>query len=174
MLFHKLMAVGRELLIWIDANTPKSIKSNFSMPLFEMIQKSRKNLLRIIHYPPLKAEITNGSILAAEHGDINLITILPAGSQPGLQVLTKDGQWVDVKCNPGWLVINTGDMLQECSKGYYPSTIHRVINPKGKLKSKSRFSMPLFIHPRDEVQLSKRYSVNSFLNKRLREIGLKN
>ena len=80
---------------------------------------------------------------------------------------------MDIKCDPGWLVINSGDMLNECSGGYYPSTIHRVINPKGDAIKLPRYTMPVFIHPRDEVVLSKKYTARSFLDERLKEIGLK-
>ncbi len=171
MLFHQLLAIGRELLVWIDANTPFEIKSKFSIPLYNMIEGSKMNLLRVIHYPPI--EDNPGEAIRAEaHADINLITVLASGSEPGLQVLNND-EWIDIECNPGWLIINIGDMLQECSNGYFPSTIHRVVNPKGDGMSKSRFSIPLFIHPRDEVILSKNYTAKSFLDERLLEIGLK-
>ena len=60
---------------------------------------------------------------------IILITILLSGSKPGLQVKNKDNSWMDVKSDYGYLIVNIGDMLQECSKGYYPSTTHRVVNP---------------------------------------------
>jgi isopenicillin N synthase-like dioxygenase len=172
LLYHQLMAIGRELLIWIDTNSPEHIKQYFSMPLYNMILKSTMNLLRIIHYPPIDRN-DGGAIRAAEHADINLITILASGSQPGLQVLN-NGHWIDIECNPGWLVINIGDMLKECSNGYYPSTIHRVVNPIDNSKNISRFSIPLFIHPKNDVELSKRYSAKSFLEERLLEIGLKN
>ncbi len=172
-LYYELLAIGRILLVWINANTPKMSLINPSVSLPEMIENSRRNLMRIIHYPPLKSNITDGAIRAAAHGDINLITILPAASQPGLQVQMKENEWLDVNCNPGWLVINTGDMLQECSEGYYPSTIHRVVNPKDKHAHLSRYSISLFIHPRDEVILSKRYSAKKYLDERLHEIGLK-
>jgi isopenicillin N synthase-like dioxygenase len=172
MLYQQLMTIGRELLVWIDENSPREVKSNFSIPLSNMIIDSTMNLMRIIHYPPLQNDSGN-SIRAAAHGDINLITLLAAGSQPGLQVLNMENKWVDVECNPGWLVINIGDMLQECSQGYYPSTIHRVINPRSDSDNKSRFSLPLFIHPRDEIKLSNNYSAKSFLDERLHEIGLK-
>ena len=109
---------------------------------------------------------------AAAHEDINLITVLISGSEPGLQILNKDGNWVDVDSNKGWLVINAGDMLNKCSNNYYPSTIHRVINPK-KSKNISRYSMPLFLHPRDEVVLNDKYTAKSYLDKRLQELGLK-
>ena len=173
LLYHNLLQLGQKLLKWIDTHTPENINSNFSMPLYQMSNNSKTNLLRVLHYPPLDANIEDGSIRAAEHEDINLITILVAGSQPGLQVKTKDDEWVNVECNSGWIVINSGDMLSECSKGYFPSTTHRVINPIGNEKKLSRYTIPLFIHPRDEVILSKNYTAKSFLDERLKEIGLK-
>ena len=140
--------------------------------LKDMIKESHNNLLRILHYPPIKDDEDKNALRAAPHGDINLITILLAGSEPGLQVMNMDKKWIDVDSNNGWLVINSGDMLNKCSDNYYPSTIHRVINPKNR-KNVSRYSMPLFLHARDEVVLSDKYTAKSYLDKRLNELGLK-
>ena len=107
---------------------------------------------------------------AAAHGDINLLTILPAATEPGLQVLDKDGGWVDVPCDFGLLIVNIGDMLQEASGHYYPSTTHRVLNPTGVAATKSRISLPLFLHPRREVVLSERYTVEKYFNERMEEL----
>ena len=98
---------------------------------------------------------------------------LRAASEPGLQVQGRDGQWQDVPCDFGTLVINTGDMLAEASRGYYPSTLHRVVNPVGEAAARSRVALPLFLHPRDEVVLSERYSAGRYLAERLRELGVK-
>ena len=173
LLYHELMAIGQKLLEWIDSYSPEKVKSKFSIPVSEMIANSRMNLMRIIHYPPLETDITDGAIRAGAHGDINLITVLPASSHSGLQIQMQSGEWMDVGCKPEWLVINSGDMLNECSGGYYPSTIHRVINPKGDATRLPRYTMPVFIHPRDEVVLSNKYTARSFLDERLMEIGLK-
>ena len=172
-LYHELLKIGEILLRWIETNAPDKVSSNFSIPLSQMINGSKLNLLRIIHYPPLDSIIEDGAVRAAPHEDINLITLLVTGSQPGLQVQNNDGEWVDLECNPGWIVINTGDMLSECSQGYFPSTSHRVINPIGAKGNIPRYTMPLFIHPRDDVQLSNKYTARGFLNERLNEIGLK-
>ncbi|WP_375322725.1 2OG-Fe(II) oxygenase family protein [Aliivibrio logei] len=83
-----------------------------------------------------------------------------------------EGDWLDVPCDFGNLIINIGDMLQEASGGYYPSTTHRVINPEGADKTKSRISLPLFLHPKPEVVLSERHTANSYLMERLRELGV--
>jgi isopenicillin N synthase-like dioxygenase len=167
----KLKSIGIELLSWIDDLAPIDIKNNFSMPLQDMVEGCENNLLRIIHYPPLREDDDKNAIRAAAHEDINLITLLISGSEPGLQVLNENNNWVDVKSDPGWLIINIGDMLQECSNAYFPSTTHRVINPK--FNNNSRFSMPFFLHPRDEVILSKKHTAKTYLDERLKELGLR-
>ena len=166
----KLMA--KNLLSEININSPLEIQNRFSIPLDTMIQKSPQNLLRVIHYPPILDNKNPNSIRAGAHEDINLITLLVACSQPGLQVLKQDGTWVDVSTSKDYIVINVGDMLQECSGGYYPSTTHRVLNPKNNLEI-PRYSMPYFVHARDEVILSDKYNAKSYLEERLKEIGLK-
>ena len=57
---------------------------------------------------------------------------------------------------------------------YYPSTTHRVVNPENHIANDSRYSMPLFLHPRNEVVLSDKYTAGKYLEERLQEIGLKN
>ena len=160
------------LLGWIQDETPDHVKSLFSIPLPEMIKKSKTNLLRILHYPPLDGGEEPGAIRGAAHEDINLITLLVAGTQPGLQVQDLNNKWHDVPCDHGSLAINSGDMLQEASNGYFPSTTHRVVNPPDKELYTSRMSMPLFLHPHDYVQLSNTHTAGSYLTERLEEIGL--
>ena len=169
---NRLLDVATVLLDWIDENTPNEIREGFSIPLNDMIKESQNNLLRVIHYPPLRESDDQKALRAAAHGDINLITVLLSGSEPGLEVLNIDREWVPVDSSRGWLVINSGDMLNKCSGGFYPSTIHRVVNPTNK-ENRSRYSMPLFLHPRDEVVLNEKYTARSYLEKRLRALGLK-
>ncbi|ASK79825.1 2OG-Fe(II) oxygenase [Paraphotobacterium marinum] len=164
---------AKDLLQKIEDNTPENIKQHFSQPLTEMIENSSQSLLRVLHYPPMKGDEEPGAIRAAAHEDINLITILPASNEPGLQVKTKSGEWIDVPSDFGTLIVNIGDMLQETTQGYYPSTSHRVINPTGKGSDKSRISLPLFLHPRPDVILSERYTAQSYLQERLQQLGVK-
>ena len=124
----------------------------------------------MLHYPPLSGEEEPGALRAAPHGDINLLTLLPAATEPGLQVLGKDQQWHDVPCDFNYLIVNIGDMLEEASGHYYPSTVHRVLNPRGEARQRSRISLPLFLHPRREVVLSERHTVGSYFDERIREL----
>ena len=171
LLISEFKKMADKLLSEINFHSPNDIKKGYSMPLNEMIKNSSTNLLRVIHYPPLNDNIDPSAIRAGAHEDINLITLLVAGSEPGLQVLSQDGKWVDVSTSSDYIVVNIGDMLQECSGGHFPSTTHRVVNPSDK--NMSRYSMPFFVHARDEVMLSKKYTAKSYLEERLKEIGLK-
>ena len=172
-LYDSLVNITSLLLEWIELNTPPEIRSRFSEPLKDMIKDSKTNLLRIIHYPPFIGSEDSQSLRAAPHEDINLITLLVAGTKPGLEAQDKNGNWHKISTDPGTIIVNIGDMLKEVSGGYYPSTTHRVVNPESESANNSRFSMPLFLHPRDNVQLSTHYTAKTYLKERLFEIGLK-
>ena len=170
--YDKANELARELLGWIEHHSPEDVSKHYSQPLSDMIKDSDQTLLRVLHYPPLQGDEEPDAIRAAAHEDINLITILPAANEPGLQVKGKDGNWIDVPCDFGNLIVNIGDMLQEASGHYFPSTTHRVINPAGTDVTKSRISLPLFLHPRPDVVLSERHTAKSYLHERLKELGV--
>ncbi|MCW8864454.1 MAG: isopenicillin N synthase family oxygenase [Colwellia sp.] len=165
--------LASELLDWVEQYSPEDVAQQYSQPLSTMIDNTPNTLLRVLHYPPLTGNEEQGAIRAAAHEDINLLTILPAANEPGLQVQLQDGNWLDVPSDFGNLIINIGDMLQEASSGYFPSTTHRVINPSGSNTGKSRISLPLFLHPRSEVKLSEKHTQASYLLERLKELGVK-
>ena len=116
--------------------------------------KTRTNLgnsiLRPLHYPPIIDEGTP-SVRAAAHEDINVITLLIGSREPGLEVLSKSGAWIPVTILEGAIVCNVGDMLQRLTNGVLPSTTHRVVNPPAPFSSKSRYSIPFFLHFNSDV-----------------------
>jgi isopenicillin N synthase-like dioxygenase len=162
-------ALGMTLLAWVHDETPTEVASRFAMPLPQMIQASRRTLLRILHYPPLTGSEPSGAMRAAAHEDINLLTVLPAATRPGLQVLDTAGVWHDVPCDPGSVVVNSGDMLALASGGHYPSTTHRVLLPEGDEALRPRVATPLFLHAGDQVPLGGATAFD-FLRERLRQI----
>lgn len=172
-LYAALSRLAGELLGLIEAHTPRGVRAGLSRPLPAMIEGSPHTLLRVLHYPPLDGNEEKGAVRAAAHEDINLITLLVAATAPGLQACDTRGQWRDVPADPGTVVVNVGDMLEMATGGYYRSTPHRVVNPRGDRASQPRLSMPLFLHPWPEVRLSDRHTAGSYLEERLREIGLK-
>jgi len=162
--------IAKTLLGWVEDNTPEEVSAKFSRPLNKMLDGSTRTLLRILRYPPLSGDEEPGAVRAAAHGDINLLTVLPASNEPGLQVRDVNGNWHDVPCDFGSIAINAGDMLELASGGYYPSTPHRVLNPTGEGARRSRMSLPLFLHPADDVVLSEDRTALSFLQERIAEL----
>lgn len=171
-LYNKLNQMAAILLQWIEDYLPLAISEQLSMPLRDMSTHSVNTLLRILHYPPLDSNTEEGAVRAAAHEDINLITLLPAATAPGLEVLDVNNNWHSVPCDPGNIVVNVGDMLQRCTQNYYRSTTHRVVNPDNTIENNSRYSMPLFLHPRPDVLLGKDCTAQEYLHERLREIGI--
>jgi isopenicillin N synthase-like dioxygenase len=162
--------LARTLLVWVEANTPPDVQQRFSQTLSSMLDGSRNTLLRVLRYPPLPDSVPDGAVRAAAHEDINLLTVLPASNEPGLELLGASGEWFAVPCDPGSLAVNAGEMLQLASEGYYPATTHRVVNPTGDAASRSRMSLPLFLHPADDVVLAEGRTASSFLQQRIREL----
>lgn len=153
---------------------------------FDEYIKDGNSILRCIHYPPITQE-PKSAIRSEQHEDINLITLLVGASADGLQILTRQNEWVGVTSLPEQIVVNVGDMLQRLTNNKLKSTTHRVINPARELWHTSRFSMPFFLHPRSEMSLAclpqcidadhpKMYTditAGEYLDERLKEIGLK-
>ena len=157
------------------AARPAEVAARLSQSLASMMVGSTQSLLRILHYPPLTGDESPGAVRAAAHEDINLLTVLPASNESGLQLLDTRGLWHDVPCDFGSIAVNSGDMLHQASQGYYPSTTHRVVNPSGDGATRSRMSMPMFLHPADDVVLDVggppgRRTAREFLQERLREL----
>ena len=174
-LYADLVQLGQELLSWLDAEMPADLQATMTSSLASMMDGSAQSLFRILHYPPVMGDAPQNAIRAAAHEDINLITLLLAGSRPGLEAQDTEGNWHSVSCDPGMITINNGDMLSLATDGYYPSTTHRVVNPDSSegIANESRYSMPMFLHPRPEAPLKEGFTADMFLQQRLREIGLK-
>ena len=151
--------------------------------------RSGNSILRPIHYFAIDKpdSVPSDAVRAAEHGDINLITLLMGASADGLQVLRRDGKWIPITALPDQLVVNVGDMLERLTNKKLKSTIHRVVNPPRNLMNIPRYSIPFFMHPRSEMSLAALpgcvdkenpklwddITAGEFLDQRLREIGLK-
>ena len=99
--------------------------------------------LRLLHYPPISKNSPSDLYGSAPHTDFGCLTILAQDEIGGLQVQTREGEWIDVPKLEGSFVVNVGDMLSRYTNGLLRSTPHRVINKSGK----ERFSCPFFFDP---------------------------
>lgn len=179
-LYRAFEKAGGELL--------KAIAIHLELPedYFEAHIEKGNSILRAIHYPPITKE-PESAIRAEQHEDINLITLLVGASAGGLQLLSKDEEWLPIMPEENEIVINVGDMLQRLTNNYLKSTTHRVVNPPREEWHLPRLSIPFFLHPKSEMDLSalpkcitadnplhyEPITAGEYLDERLREIGLK-
>jgi isopenicillin N synthase-like dioxygenase len=143
------------------------------------------HVLRAAHYPARPPGGDPRVLRAAPHEDINLITLLGAATDAGLEIRDAAGRWTPVEAPPDALVADAGDMLARITNGAIPATTHRVVDPPGGAR-RARLSLPFFAHPRPECTLRvlERFlepgaepshppiTAAAFLEERLREIGL--
>jgi isopenicillin N synthase-like dioxygenase len=178
-------------LEWIGQHLLKAIAVYLNLPenYFDDKVHNGNSILRTLHYFPITDPdaLPGDAVRAGAHEDINLITLLIGASADGLEVLTRDNEWFPVKAHGEDLVVNVGDMLQRLTNNKLKSTTHRVVNPPRELMKNSRFSVPFFLHPKANMDLTclpqcvdndhpKQYediTAGEYLDERLREIGLK-
>ena len=143
------------------------------------------SVMRLLHYPPIKGE-PGSHVRAGAHEDINTITLLLGAEEAGLELLTREGEWLAVSPRPGEMVVNIGDMLQRLTNGLLRSTTHRVVNPARERWGRSRYSMPFFLHFRSDFLIEALpgtvpageqpkwdpITADDYLQERLREIKL--
>lgn len=176
-LFQALDDTGRIMLQALTG--PLEVDPNY----FTHMTQNGSSVLRLLHYPPIPAGADPRAVRAAAHEDINLITLLVSASASGLELLTREGEWLPVEASPDAIIVDSGDMLARITNEVIPATTHRVVNPSGV--NRSRYSMPFFMHPNPDADLvcipscrgaGEKYppiKANAFLMERLREIGLK-
>ncbi len=185
------LKLGRELYEAFEQSGSELLRAiaihlNLGENYFDPHIHNGNSILRAIFYPPITHEPAS-AIRAEQHEDINLITLLVGASAGGLQVLTMDNEWLEVVPEQEEIVINVGDMLQRLTNNYLKSTTHRVVNPPREEWHKPRLSIPFFLHPRSDMDLTclpacitedrplayQPITAGEYLNERLREIGLK-
>lgn len=178
-LYSALDALGGELLQSI------ALFLGLREDYFAATTKDGNSVLRLLHYPPTPPN--PDGVRAEAHEDINTITLLLGAEEAGLQLLTREGQWLDVNPPPGALVVNIGDMLQRLTNHVLPSTSHRVVNPAPERAHLPRYSIPFFLHfapdflietlpscitPDNPNRYPTPITAQDFLYERLREIRL--
>jgi isopenicillin N synthase-like dioxygenase len=82
------------------------------------------------HYPAMSADqaASTKDVGLGSHTDLQCFTLLWQDANGGLQVLNKDGQWINASPIPGTFVVNIGDFLMRLTNDRFKSTVHRVFN----------------------------------------------
>jgi isopenicillin N synthase-like dioxygenase len=165
----------------------ESLALSFELPegVFTGMLRDGNSILRALHYPPLTQPTMDGAVRAAPHEDINFITLLCGATDAGLEILTRNGEWLAVPACAGEIVVDAGDMLARVTNDIVPAATHRVVTPDS-VRDRHRYSLPYFAHPYPACDLRvlqafvgpnapAKYppiTAAAFLEQRLKEIGL--
>ncbi|KAI0179503.1 putative gibberellin 3-beta hydroxylase [Hypoxylon sp. FL1284] len=95
--------------------------------------------MRILRYPEQKHSVEEQNGIGA-HTDVECFTIVTQDLSGGLEVLSKNGNWVKAEPIPGSFVVNIADCFMRQTNEFFVSTVHRVINKSGG----ERYSAPFF------------------------------
>ena len=115
-------------------------------------------LLRGNYYPPRPADAGQQDFGIAPHSDYGCLTFLATDGTPGLEIKTRNNQWLPVCEPPGVFIINFGEMLEMWTGGKVVATEHRVVGG-----SAERLSVPLFFNPRFDVNVAPQGASESVL-----------
>jgi len=106
------------------------------------------NTLRLLCYPP-RDDAAEGQFGISPHTDYGYMTLLAQAKKPGLEILTRAGNWIEAPALDGCFLVNMADMGRRWTNDRFLSAKHRVINLKGE----TRYSIPFFFGTRWDVKL---------------------
>ncbi|NGN62427.1 isopenicillin N synthase family oxygenase [Streptomyces sp. A7024] len=176
-LFDALNDVGLEVLRALEP------RLGYADGYFAELTRDASTARRPLCYPPVSAEQLGRVVWGCRHTDGNLVSVLPPSTGKGLKVKLRGGGWIEGTAPEGHTIVQVGDMLQYLTGGHLRSAVHRIDAPT-TATARSRYSSPLFIYPRADVDLrpDERRRANSlkhpsitaaaFFEARLRTVGL--
>jgi isopenicillin N synthase-like dioxygenase len=176
-LHAELDAIGRTVLRALEPGL------GYEDGFFDEVTRDGSTALRPLRYPPVAREQLDEVVWGCRHTDGNLVSVLPPSTSAGLKVKVRGGDWIDAIAPPDHCIVQVGDMLQYMTGGYLRSAVHRIDAPS-QPTVESRYSAPLFIYPRADVDLRphERWGVNplkypsrtaaDFFTERLQRLGL--
>ena len=141
--FREVVYAYHEEMVALSRMLLRGIALSLDLPedYFEKQMLNPISIQRLLHYPPQRGRIAEDIIGVGAHTDYGNLTILAQDGVGGLQVMNRDGDWVEGTPIEGTFVINIGHLIQRLTNGVYLANLHRVVNSSGR----DRYSIPFFI-----------------------------
>ena len=133
--FEEVSKVGYQMLRLF------ALALNLEEEFFLPFHKAPMITWRIMRYFPHKD--ISGQYGTAPHTDFGTITLLAQDEQGGLEVYSRDNEWIQAPHIADSLVVNIGDLMACWTNNQFTSTAHRVLNLSGQ----DRYSIPMFYNP---------------------------
>lgn len=144
----KMMDLSHGILKLILRSMGLDVSKHYPSPSFEKTQ----GWMRLNFYLNRNAcdEHEAEQFFSKAHTDISCLTVLYQDDVGGLQVRTKEGQWITSEPLPGSFVVIIGDCFQLWSNGRYRSAEHRVVYGGSE---KSRLSVVFLLDFMDKFEI---------------------
>jgi isopenicillin N synthase-like dioxygenase len=141
--FQSIVYEYHQRMVVLATKMLQGIAISLDLPetFFEKLMTNPISILRLLHYPPQNGYVAEDIIGIGAHTDYGNLTILAQDEVGGLQVMNRDGEWIQGTPIPGTFVINIGDLIQRLTNNVYLANMHRVVNTSGR----ERYSIPFFI-----------------------------
>ena len=138
---------GRHLL--------RAFAASLDLPLDYFLGSFDKPVSRgsLVYYPPQPADLGRQQFGVGPHTDYGCLTLVYQDAVGGLQVATRDGEWVTAVPIEDTFVVNIGDLMARWSNDHFKSTSHRVVNSSGV----ERYSVAMFIDPNADTTVTPVY-----------------
>lgn len=117
---------------------------------FDALMRDPISIQRLQHYPPQTGRIDPSVIGIGAHTDYGSLTVLAQDAIGGLQVMNRDGRWIEAPPIDGTFIVNIGDLIQRLTNDLYLANLHRVVNTSGR----ERYSIPFFIDADYDARLA--------------------
>ena len=102
-----------------------------------------------VYSPPQPANLDSDQFGVGPHTDYGCLTLVYQDPIGGLEVRSKQGEWLLATPVPGTFVVNVGDLLARWTNDRFASTPHRVVNRSGR----ERLSLAVFVDPNYETMI---------------------
>ncbi len=83
------------------------------------------SMMRLLRYPPNEGKTADNVVGISAHTDYEAFTLM-SQTAPGLELLTRDDQWVEPPVFQDRFIVIVGDMLERLTNGTVRATRHRV------------------------------------------------
>jgi isopenicillin N synthase-like dioxygenase len=139
--FRETMLAYFDACLALGVDLHRAFAHDLGLPEHFFAAKLQRPLatLRLLRYPPEP----EGEIGAGAHTDYGNITLLATDGVGGLEVRTREGDWLDAPAVANAFVVNIGDCLMRWTNDVYVSTPHRVVS-RG---AGERYSLAFFLDP---------------------------
>ncbi|TIL83331.1 MAG: isopenicillin N synthase family oxygenase, partial [Mesorhizobium sp.] len=147
--FREAVAGYHEAMKQLSIRLLSGIALSLDLPsdFFEPRTKDPITIQRLQRYPPQAGVVNERVIGIGAHTDFGNLGIIAQDSVGGLQVMNRNGTWVEGTPIPGTFVVNIGDLLQKLTNDRFLANLHRVVNTSGR----ERYSIPFFIDADQEA-----------------------